>query len=56
VRRLAKALDCTSEQTARLEGLARQPRPMLSAAERRAAVQRIQTLLGVIAEEVRRLR
>jgi len=53
---LAKALDCTPVETAELAALARQPKPMLSAVERRALVQRIETLLSVIAEEVRRLR
>jgi transcriptional regulator with XRE-family HTH domain len=56
VERLAKVLDCTAEQTAELVRLAREPRPVLSAVERRALVRRIEALLDVIAQEVHRLR
>jgi transcriptional regulator with XRE-family HTH domain len=56
VERIAKALDLTPEQTAELVKLAREPKPTLSARERRAVIQRIETLLGLVVEEVRRLR
>jgi transcriptional regulator with XRE-family HTH domain len=56
VERIAKALDLTPEQTAELTKLAREPKPELSAQQRRAVIQRIDMLLGMVAEEVRRLR
>jgi transcriptional regulator with XRE-family HTH domain len=53
---LAAALGCTPEQTRELVKLAGEPKPKLSARERAAVVQRIETLLGLVVEEVRRLR
>jgi transcriptional regulator with XRE-family HTH domain len=56
VERLAKALDLTSEQTAELVKLAGEAKLTLSAHERDALIQRVETLLGLVVEEVRRLR
>jgi transcriptional regulator with XRE-family HTH domain len=56
VERLAAALDCTPEQTEELVKLAGEPKAMLSARDRVVVIQRIKTLLDMVAEEVRRLR
>jgi transcriptional regulator with XRE-family HTH domain len=55
VERITKALDATPEETATLVELARELIPVLSASDRRATVQRIQTLLDLVAEEARKL-
>jgi hypothetical protein len=53
---LAAALSLDAVQTAEVIGLAGEPRPTMTADERRAVVKRIETLLEMVSEELARLR
>jgi predicted transcriptional regulator len=55
-RRLAAALSLDARQTAEVIKLAGEPRPTMTADERRAVVKRIETLLEMVSEELARLR
>jgi transcriptional regulator with XRE-family HTH domain len=56
VERLAKVLELDQEQTAELVQRARVPGPDLDAKNRRAVIQRIETLLDLVRDEVAKLR
>jgi transcriptional regulator with XRE-family HTH domain len=53
---LAAALSLDAMQTAEVIKLAGEPRPTMTADERRAVVKRIETLLEMVSEELARLR
>jgi transcriptional regulator with XRE-family HTH domain len=55
-RLLAAALSLDARQTAEVIKLAGEPRPTMTADERRAVVKRIETLLEMVSEELARLR
>jgi transcriptional regulator with XRE-family HTH domain len=56
IRWLAAALSLDAVQTAEVIKLAGEPKPTMTADERRAVVKRIETLLEMVSEELARLR